>query len=83
LGGAHNDPDKAAEALRDCLLTHLEQLLAIPAAERLKQRYAKFRNFGSFIEKNPNALEVPEAPAPPVAISQETMVEPQAGDGAV
>jgi acetyl-CoA carboxylase carboxyl transferase subunit alpha len=83
LGGAHTDSDKTAEALRNSLLAHLEQLLAIPAAERLKQRYAKFRNFGRFIEKNPNALEVPETPVAPAAIAQETTVSPQAGDGAV
>jgi acetyl-CoA carboxylase carboxyl transferase subunit alpha len=82
LGGAHTDPDKTAEALRNCLLAHLEQLLAIPAPERLKQRYAKFRNFGSFIEKNPNALEVPETPVASPIVAQETALAPQAGDGA-
>jgi acetyl-CoA carboxylase carboxyl transferase subunit alpha len=83
LGGAHTDPDKTAEALRNCLLVHLEQLLAISAPERLKQRYAKFRSFGSFIEKNPNALEVPETPGTPPIVSQTTGLSSQAGNGAV
>src|SRR6516162_1163804 len=51
LGGAHTDPDKTAEILRDTLLKHLEQLLQMPKPERLKSRYAKFRNFGHFLEK--------------------------------
>src|SRR6266699_1557026 len=37
LGGAHNDGDKMAETLRDALVRHLEELLKMPAAERLKQ----------------------------------------------
>jgi acetyl-CoA carboxylase carboxyl transferase subunit alpha len=51
LGGAHTDPAKAAETLHNILLAHLEQLLQLPTADRLKQRYAKFRGFGHFIEK--------------------------------
>src|SRR5688572_16989572 len=51
LGGAHTNPDKMAETLRDCLLKQLNQLLAMPAADRLKQRYAKFRSYGHFSEK--------------------------------
>ncbi len=51
LGGAHTDPDKMALTLKEVLLKHLEQLLAIPVPEMLKQRYAKFRSFGHFQEK--------------------------------
>jgi acetyl-CoA carboxylase carboxyl transferase subunit alpha len=51
LGGAHTDPDATAVTLRDTLLKHLEQLVALPGADRLKQRYAKFRSFGHFMEK--------------------------------
>jgi len=61
FGGAHTNPDKAAETLRDCLLKHLEQLLALPAADRLKLRYAKFRAFGHFCEKQPVAVDKVEA----------------------
>jgi acetyl-CoA carboxylase carboxyl transferase subunit alpha len=50
LGGAHTDPDRTAETLKETLLRHLEQVLAIPGPERLKQRYAKFRRFGHFEE---------------------------------
>ncbi len=67
LGGAHADHDKAALSLRDTLLKHLEQLLVIPVPAMLKQRYAKFRNFGHFTE-NPaaatgNSSGKPENPA--------------------
>jgi len=55
LGGAHTNHELAAQTLRDCLLKHLEQLQALPAPDRLKQRYAKFRAFGHFTEKRPAA----------------------------
>ena len=55
LGGAHNNPEKMAETLRDSLLKHLEQLLQLPGADRLKQRYAKFRAYGHFAENQPAA----------------------------
>jgi acetyl-CoA carboxylase carboxyl transferase subunit alpha len=57
LGGAHTNPDQAALTLRDQLLRHLEQVAALPDADRLKQRYAKFRAFGHFAEKQPVPAE--------------------------
>jgi acetyl-CoA carboxylase carboxyl transferase subunit alpha len=53
LGGAHANPEAAAQTLRESLAKHLEQLKALPVADRLKQRYAKFRSFGHFTEKQP------------------------------
>jgi len=60
LGGAHTDPDATAATLKSVLLKHLEQLLALAPAERLKQRYDKFRNFGHFLEKKPASNGKPE-----------------------
>jgi acetyl-CoA carboxylase carboxyl transferase subunit alpha len=57
LGGAHTDPDKTAETLRDALGKHLEQLSQLSEEDRLKQRYEKFRRFGHFTEKQPQAAE--------------------------
>ena len=57
LGGAHTNPAQAAATLRDHLLKHLEQVIALPEAHRLKQRYAKFRAFGHFAEKQPAVAE--------------------------
>jgi acetyl-CoA carboxylase carboxyl transferase subunit alpha len=55
LGGAHNDPEATARSVKECLLRHLTQLLTLPEAELLKQRYDKFRAYGHFIEKPPVA----------------------------
>jgi acetyl-CoA carboxylase carboxyl transferase subunit alpha len=51
LGGAHTDLPATAENLKTHLLKHLETLRALPAADRLKQRYEKFRAHGQFLEK--------------------------------
>jgi acetyl-CoA carboxylase carboxyl transferase subunit alpha len=67
LGGAHIDPAKTAENLKTHLLKHLEELLALPAAERLKKRYQKFRAHGHFLEKTPPPEEN-AGPAPGSAI---------------
>jgi acetyl-CoA carboxylase carboxyl transferase subunit alpha len=57
LGGAHTNREMAAQTLRNHLLKHLDQLQALPAPDRLKQRYTKFRAFGHFAEKQPVAAE--------------------------
>jgi acetyl-CoA carboxylase carboxyl transferase subunit alpha len=80
LGGAHNDFAGAAAALKRILLKQLAELQALPAAERLKKRYEKFRAHGHFLERSPtpgeqaaatkkptrktHAKHVPAAPAP-------------------
>jgi acetyl-CoA carboxylase carboxyl transferase subunit alpha len=51
LGGAHNDPAATAGTLKQHLLRNLEQLQQIPAADRLQQRYKKFRAFGHYADK--------------------------------
>lgn len=64
LGGAHTDADTSAATLKNCLLKHLEQLAELTPADRLKQRYEKFRAFGHFIEKKRAPVEKPaELPA--------------------
>jgi acetyl-CoA carboxylase carboxyl transferase subunit alpha len=57
LGGAHTNAATAAQTLQEYLLKHLVQLQALSAADRLKQRYAKFRAFGHFTEKQPAPAE--------------------------
>lgn len=51
FGGAHQDPAAAAGALKAALVRHLDDLAALTAAERLAQRYAKFRVMGHFQER--------------------------------
>ena len=53
LGGAHNNPAATAATLQTHLLKHLETLNQLSVPERLRQRYAKFRAHGRFIEKQP------------------------------
>lgn len=73
LGGAHVDPAAAAVSLKACLVKHLEELLRIPAQERLKQRYAKYRAIGRFAEKK-SVLELQRA-------TENTTGEPPAPEG--
>src|SRR5450432_1388739 len=51
LGGAHTDTVGTALNLKTHLLKNLEEILALTVAERLKQRYEKFRAHGHFIEQ--------------------------------
>src|SRR5213594_2172609 len=48
LGGAHRDYDTATKNLGSALRRNLAQISKIPIDELLKQRYEKFRRFGSF-----------------------------------
>jgi acetyl-CoA carboxylase carboxyl transferase subunit alpha len=61
LGGAHTDPTTIAATLKTHLLKHLEEILALPVPERLKQRYKKFRAHGHFNEKADDAAEMKPA----------------------
>ena len=45
-GGAHNDAEAAAAFLDAALARALEEVSRLPSAERLEQRYRKFRNIG-------------------------------------
>jgi len=51
LGGAHNDPKTTAENLKQSLISNLDALKQLAVADRMKQRYAKFRAHGHYIEK--------------------------------
>jgi acetyl-CoA carboxylase, carboxyl transferase, alpha subunit len=47
-GGAHCDPERQAETLRDAIWRHLEQLLRLDEEQLRKDRYEKFRRMGQF-----------------------------------
>jgi acetyl-CoA carboxylase carboxyl transferase subunit alpha len=47
-GGAHEDPDAAAESLREHLRLRLEGLAGLDAPSLVEHRYAKFRKMGNF-----------------------------------
>ena len=63
VGGAHTNPDAAAENLKTHLLKHLNELSALPVDGRLKKRYDKFRAHGRFLEKTPSPAEMAETSA--------------------
>src|SRR4051812_16646340 len=49
-GGAHRDADAAADAVGEAIARELAVLSALSPAQRLEERYAKFRKMGSFLE---------------------------------
>ncbi len=53
LGGAHTNPVQMAQTLKKFLLKHLAEVSKLSTEDRLKGRYAKFRAFGHFQEKQP------------------------------
>ncbi|MGA2248240.1 MAG: acetyl-CoA carboxylase carboxyltransferase subunit alpha [Verrucomicrobiota bacterium] len=61
LGGAHTDAVGTALNLKTHLLKHLEQVLALPAAARLKARYEKYRKHGHFLNKAEDSGEMKPA----------------------
>ena len=48
VGGAHHDHAAAALALRASVASQLQELMPLPAAQLLQQRYAKFRQYGDW-----------------------------------
>jgi acetyl-CoA carboxylase carboxyl transferase subunit alpha len=51
IGGAHHDHFAAASALKDAILSALDELSELPMDTLLQQRYEKFRAFGQFTER--------------------------------
>ena len=49
-GGAHQDHQAAADALKAAVASSIEELIRIPVEQLLVQRYDKFRAMGKFIE---------------------------------
>jgi len=49
-GGAHNDPEQAAAALRYSLHKHLNDLRSLSPAKLLQTRYDRFRHLGVYSE---------------------------------
>ncbi len=62
LGGAHNDPQTAAETLKEYLLRHLHEVASWSVEDRLQRRYAKYRAMGPVSEPQP--ANTPPVPTP-------------------
>ncbi|MGZ3438405.1 MAG: acetyl-CoA carboxylase carboxyltransferase subunit alpha [Polyangia bacterium] len=52
-GGAHRDPEAAADAVGEAIARELATVSALSVPKRLEERYAKFRRMGSFLESGP------------------------------
>ena len=49
-GGAHRDPEAAADAVGEAVWRELSALSALSEEKRLAARYQKFRRMGAFLE---------------------------------
>ena len=52
LDGAHSNLDETAATVKKHICANLEEVLALSKAERLRQRYQKFRGFGHYHDLN-------------------------------
>lgn len=48
IGGAHRDPRRAAELLKEAVSRNMDELRTVPSDELVKLRYEKFRKLGTF-----------------------------------
>ncbi len=48
IGGAHRDPRRAAELLKDAIIRNLAEIKNIPQKELVRLRYEKYRKLGLF-----------------------------------
>jgi acetyl-CoA carboxylase carboxyl transferase subunit alpha len=63
LGGAHRDARATVQAVKDRVLFHLEELLALPPEVRTERRYARLRALGNDVAP----LDPSPEPVSPVA----------------
>ena len=54
-GGAHRDPEAAADAVGEAVWRELAAVSALTVDARLEARYGKFRRMGAFLESAPGA----------------------------
>ena len=48
IGGAHRDPRRAAELLKEAVTRNVSEIKDLPSAELVRLRYEKFRKLGTF-----------------------------------
>ena len=64
LGGAHRDPKKMGELLRDAIIRNLDELVDLPPDRLVDGRYEKFRRYGRFLEGVNPAELLPQTTLP-------------------
>jgi len=52
LGGAHRDPHRMSESLKEVVERHLSELERIDKDKLLRMRYEKFRKIGTYVEES-------------------------------
>ena len=50
IGGAHRDPRRAAELLKEAIVRNFAEITNVPTDELLRQRYERLRGIGTFDE---------------------------------
>ena len=50
VGGAHRDPRRAAELLKDAVIRNMSELTQMPLDDLVRLRYEKFRKLGQYDE---------------------------------
>lgn len=50
VGGAHRNPSKMTETVKEIIGKQMSELLAMPMEERIQQRYNRFRKIGAYSE---------------------------------
>jgi acetyl-CoA carboxylase carboxyl transferase subunit alpha len=58
LGGAHRDPDRAAELLASWISDQLGELETLTPEQLVEQRYERFRKLGSYDEVTPDTAAI-------------------------
>ncbi len=76
-GGAHSNPEAAAETLRDALSRHLSDLEKLSPDQLADQRYEKYRAMGQFEEKLQAELQSAQNAEEPSPASDPADVEIQ------
>lgn len=67
LGGAHRDPDGAAQLLSEWITKQLDELDGTDPKKLMADRYDRFRKLGSYDEVAPPGETAPEAATPATA----------------
>jgi len=61
LGGAHRDPEEAAQRVKEAILRHIRSLIGLPAQELLDRRLEKYLKMGVYLEET-RALPLAQDP---------------------
>ncbi len=58
LGGAHRNPEECAQNIKEAIIRHLDELIALSPEEIVEDRYKRFRQMGVFYEAQMGGITV-------------------------